>query len=68
MQELSKHNRLTSLIEANLSAQEKILNALTEANARYADTRRSTVDIQHRRAATVAALMASADIYPVRCE
>jgi tyrosine-protein phosphatase non-receptor type 23 len=63
-QELAKHQRLTSLIEQNLSAQEKILVALTEANARYADTRRSTADIQQRRIATVAALMASAEAYP----
>ena len=62
--ELAKHQRLTSLIEQNLSAQEKILIALTEANARYADTRRSTADIQQRRIATVAALMASAEAYP----
>lgn len=63
-QELAKHQRLTSLIEQNLSAQEKILVALTEANARYADTRRSTAEIQQRRAATVAALLASAEAYP----
>jgi tyrosine-protein phosphatase non-receptor type 23 len=56
-QEFAKHQRLTWLIEQNLSAQEKILVALTEANARYADTRRSTADIQQRRIATVAALM-----------
>ena len=63
-QELAKHQRLTSLIEQNLSAQEKILVALTEANARYADTRRSTADIQQRRASTVAALLTSAEAYP----
>ena len=63
-QELAKHQRLTSLIEQNLSAQEKILVALTEANARYADTRRSTAEIQQRRAAAVAALLASAEAYP----
>lgn len=63
-QELTKHQRLTSLIEQNLSAQEKILVALTEANARYADTRRSTAEIQQRRSATVAALLASAEAYP----
>ncbi|XP_057379338.1 tyrosine-protein phosphatase non-receptor type 23-like [Daphnia carinata] len=63
-QELAKHQRLTSLIDQNLKAQEKILVALTEANARYADTRRSTADIQQRRAATVSALLSSAEAYP----
>lgn len=63
-QELSKHQRVTSLIEQNVSAQEKILIALTEANARYADTRRATSEIQQRRDAVVASLMASADGYP----
>jgi len=63
-QELGKHERLTSLIEQNLSAQSKILAALTEANARYGDTRRWTNDIQSRRAATVAALLSSAHAYP----
>ncbi|KAK4036584.1 hypothetical protein OUZ56_028630 [Daphnia magna] len=63
-QELAKHQRLTSLIEQNLKAQEKILVALTEANARYADTRRSTADIQQRRTATVTALLSSAEAYP----
>ena len=63
-QELGKHDRLTSLIEQNLSAQSKILAALTEANARYGDTRRWTNDIQSRRAATVAALLSSAHAYP----
>ena len=47
-----------------LSAQEKILVALTEANARYADTRRSTVDIRQRRADMVGALLAAADAFP----
>lgn len=63
-QELAKHQRVTSLIEQNLKAQEKILVALTEANARYADTRRSTADIQQRRTALVAALLSSAEAYP----
>lgn len=63
-QELAKHQRLTSLIEQNLSAQEKILVALTEANARYADTRRSTADIQQRRNSAVTALLTSAEAYP----
>ena len=61
---MAKHQRLTSLIEQNLSAQEKILVALTEANARYADTRRSTADIYQRRANMVTALLAAADAYP----
>jgi len=64
IQELGKHQRLTSLIEQNLSAQEKILVALTEANARYADTRRSTADVQQRRSAIVSSLLSSADAYP----
>lgn len=63
-QELSKHQRVTNLIEQNLSAQEKILLALTEANSRYADTRKAANEIQLQRDAIVGSLVASADAYP----
>ena len=63
-EQLAKHKQLISLIEGNLAEQEKIIVALTEANARHAETRRSIADIQQRRASAVAALLTSAKAFP----
>ena len=42
---MKKHDTIVTYIEQNLSAQENILKALTEANAAYADTRKNYTDI-----------------------
>ena len=43
--ELKKHSTPVTYIEQNLSAQDNILKALTEANAAYADTRKMHADV-----------------------
>ncbi|XP_069698409.1 tyrosine-protein phosphatase non-receptor type 23 isoform X3 [Periplaneta americana] len=62
-QEMQKHQRYVSLIEQNLSAQDNILKALTEAYARYAGTRKATNEIIRKREATINALISSYDAY-----
>ncbi|PSN50877.1 hypothetical protein C0J52_12740 [Blattella germanica] len=62
-QELQKHQRYVSLIEQNLTAQESILKALTDAYARYAGTRKATNEIMRKREATINALISSYDAY-----
>lgn len=52
-----------ALIEQNLTAQDNILKALTEAYARYAGTRKATNEILRKREATVSALISSYDAY-----
>lgn len=48
MEELKKHNETLTYIDQNLTAQDNILCALTEANARYADTRKALSEIRLR--------------------
>lgn len=46
--ELKKHDQEVSLLEQNLTAQDNILKALTQANARFAETRKAASDILKR--------------------
>lgn len=61
--EMQKHNKYVSLIEQNLSAQEKILPALTDAYARYAPTRKAVTEIMRQREMMLSALISSYDAY-----
>lgn len=61
--ELKKHDQEVSLLEQNLSAQDNILKALTQANARFAETRKAASDILRRREVMVASLIASYEAY-----
>uniref|UniRef100_A0A1E1X539 Putative tyrosine protein phosphatase non-receptor type n=1 Tax=Amblyomma aureolatum TaxID=187763 RepID=A0A1E1X539_9ACAR len=61
--ELKKHDQEVSLLEQNLAAQDNILKALTQANARFAETRKAASDILRRREAMVASLIASFEAY-----
>lgn len=61
--ELKKHDQEVSLLDQNLSAQDNILKALTQANARFAETRKAASDILRRREAMVASLIASYEAY-----
>ena len=62
-EQISKHHSLVSLIDQNLSAQDKILAALTDAYARTADTRKSVDEILKRRELTITSLITSYDAY-----
>ena len=43
-EQIKKHDKQIELIRQNLNAQDNILRALTDANARYANTRRATAE------------------------
>ena len=51
------------VIEQNLRAQENILTALTEVNAKYASTRRVVADLIAARGAQIEALTGSFNAY-----
>ena len=51
------------MIEQNLRAQENILTALTEVNAKYASTRRVVTDLIAAREAQIEALTGSFNAY-----
>ena len=51
------------MIEQNLRAQENILTALTEVNAKYASTRRVVADLIAAREAQIEALTGSFNAY-----
>ncbi|XP_050712311.1 tyrosine-protein phosphatase non-receptor type 23-like isoform X2 [Eriocheir sinensis] len=61
--ELKKHDKLVALLEQNMAAQGNILQALSEANAAYATTRRLTNQVQAQRAEMISSLMASYNAY-----
>ncbi|XP_055953488.1 tyrosine-protein phosphatase non-receptor type 23-like [Argiope bruennichi] len=62
-EELKKHDEIVNYLDQNLSAQDNILCALTEANARYADTRKAMTEIKHQRQEMVNALINSFESY-----
>ncbi|XP_071941772.1 tyrosine-protein phosphatase non-receptor type 23-like [Antedon mediterranea] len=62
-EELAKHQSTVTYIEQNLSAQDNILKAVTEANARYADTRKMSADIAQRREDKIQELVMSYTVY-----
>ena len=47
-QEIQKHKKLEDLIQQNLTAQDNILRALTDANVRYAPIRRKFNEVAAR--------------------
>uniref|UniRef100_F1KR77 Tyrosine-protein phosphatase non-receptor type 23 n=1 Tax=Ascaris suum TaxID=6253 RepID=F1KR77_ASCSU len=61
--ELKKHDEVVRLIDMNLAAQTKILAALTEANASFADCRRQVMELNKSRADQILALTAAYDVY-----
>ncbi|XP_052237529.1 tyrosine-protein phosphatase non-receptor type 23-like isoform X2 [Dreissena polymorpha] len=62
-EQLKKHEKTTSLIRQNLSAQNNILRALTDANAKYASVRRATSEALAKREQTIRDLINSYDVY-----
>ncbi|XP_063417338.1 tyrosine-protein phosphatase non-receptor type 23-like [Mytilus trossulus] len=62
-EQLKKHDKQIGYIHQNLDAQDNILRALTDVNARYATTRRATADTITRREATIEGLKNSYDVY-----
>ncbi|CAH1969012.1 unnamed protein product [Acanthoscelides obtectus] len=62
-QEIEKHNKLTTLIEQNLAAQENIQKALVDSYAKAVNTRRYIQDIVQKRQSTISALVQSSDSY-----
>ncbi|KAK2708882.1 tyrosine-protein phosphatase non-receptor type 23-like isoform X2 [Artemia franciscana] len=62
-EEIQKHDQQVQLIEQNLYAQENILQALIETNARFADTRKAINDILAARDDTIKALIDAYDVY-----
>nr|XP_045622432.1 tyrosine-protein phosphatase non-receptor type 23-like isoform X2 [Procambarus clarkii] len=61
--ELKKHDKLVSLLDQNMAAQANILQALSEANAAFATTRRLTNQVQAQRTETISSLLASYNAY-----
>ncbi|XP_068222752.1 LOW QUALITY PROTEIN: tyrosine-protein phosphatase non-receptor type 23-like [Palaemon carinicauda] len=61
--ELKKHDKLVIPLQQNMSAQNNILQALSEANAAYATTRRLTNQVQAQRTEVISSLLASYDAY-----
>lgn len=61
--EIKKYDRITSLIEQNLSAQDNILRALTKANAKYSETRRAILDNERNRSARIASLIHTFEVF-----
>ncbi|XP_074662602.1 tyrosine-protein phosphatase non-receptor type 23-like [Tubulanus polymorphus] len=53
---LSKHDELRGILSQNLSAQDNILHALTDANAEFAKLRKSSAEIIHQREQAIANL------------
>lgn len=62
-EELKKHEEIITYLDQNLSAQDNILCALTEANAHYAETRKAVSEIKHQRQEMVNALINSFEAY-----
>jgi len=47
-EQLGKHSKTISLIEQNLTAQDNILRALTDTNAKYARIRKENVELSNK--------------------
>ncbi|XP_036357587.1 tyrosine-protein phosphatase non-receptor type 23 isoform X2 [Octopus sinensis] len=62
-EQLKKHDKTINLIEQNLAAQENILRALTNANAKFANTRKTITEIRVKRETLIKELMNSYDVY-----
>ena len=57
--ELTKHEPKKRLIEQNLYAQNNILEAITQSNASYSETRRIVSDLLHARSEMIQSLVTS---------
>ncbi|KPP72062.1 tyrosine-protein phosphatase non-receptor type 23-like, partial [Scleropages formosus] len=62
-EQLKKYEQVKIYIDQNLSAQENILKALTEANVQYALVRKGLVETEHKWNSTVQMLVASYEAY-----
>ncbi|XP_062613644.1 tyrosine-protein phosphatase non-receptor type 23-like [Saccostrea cucullata] len=62
-QEIQKHKKLEEIIQQNLTAQDNILRALTDANVKYAEVRRKVGDVAARREVMIKDLINSFDVY-----
>ncbi|XP_041374588.1 tyrosine-protein phosphatase non-receptor type 23-like isoform X2 [Gigantopelta aegis] len=62
-EQLKKHNSLVNLIGQNLMAQDNILRALTDYNARYATIRKATNESCARRDSMIKQLITSYEVY-----
>lgn len=62
-EQLEKHTPLQTYISQNLSAQDNILRALTDAHAAYADSRKVTADTAQRREDRIQELITSYTVY-----
>ncbi|KAG8443424.1 hypothetical protein GDO86_012006 [Hymenochirus boettgeri] len=62
-EQLKKYDQLNVYIEQNLSAQENILKALTEANVKYAPVRKILTDSEQKWNNTVQTLVSSYEAY-----
>ncbi|KAL6732882.1 hypothetical protein Aduo_003594 [Ancylostoma duodenale] len=65
--ELKKHEETIKYIDANLSAQKKILSALTEANADFSDFRRKIKASLNTRSEQIMTLVTAYDVYSDVC-
>ncbi|EYC43469.1 hypothetical protein Y032_0492g2412 [Ancylostoma ceylanicum] len=65
--ELKKHEETIKYIDANLSAQEKILSALTEANADFSDFRKKIKASLNTRSEQIMTLVTAYDVYSDVC-
>lgn len=63
VEELKKHTEILTYLDQNLTAQDNILCALTESNARYADTRKALREIRLKREEMIKTLVSSFDAY-----
>uniref|UniRef100_A0A672KGC0 Tyrosine-protein phosphatase non-receptor type 23 n=1 Tax=Sinocyclocheilus grahami TaxID=75366 RepID=A0A672KGC0_SINGR len=62
-EQLKKYEQVKVYIDQNLTAQENILKALTEANVQYATVRKGLAETEHKWNSTVLMLVASYEAY-----
>uniref|UniRef100_A0A9J8C0X2 Tyrosine-protein phosphatase non-receptor type 23 n=1 Tax=Cyprinus carpio carpio TaxID=630221 RepID=A0A9J8C0X2_CYPCA len=62
-EQLKKYEQVKVYIDQNLTAQENILKALTEANVQYATVRKGLAETEHKWNSTVQMLVASYEAY-----
>ncbi|XP_052433644.1 tyrosine-protein phosphatase non-receptor type 23 [Carassius gibelio] len=62
-EQLKKYEQVKLYIDQNLTAQENILRALTEANVQYATVRKGLAETEHKWNSTVQMLVASYEAY-----
>lgn len=62
-EQLKKYDQLKVYIDQNLTAQENILKALTDANVKYAAVRKILIESEHKWNSTVQSLVSSYEAY-----